>query len=150
MLAVDGLLADLQAALESAEPHRRIVSVTAPVDLDDPTAAVFASRLASDRWFCWEQPDRDGFALATLGSVHEIVSRGPGRFDEVSAELARVGRGAISRRSRTRPRPAPGSSGRAASPSRPTAPRPRLGPRCRPRCWCCPSSASCAPAARPS
>ena len=96
MLAVDGLLADLQAALESAEPHRRIVSVTAPVDLDDPTAAVFASRLASDRWFCWEQPDRDGFALATLGSVHEIVSRGPGRFDEVSAELARVGRGAIS------------------------------------------------------
>ena len=97
MLAIDGLLADFDEALEAAEPHRRIVSVTAPVDLDDPAATVFASRLTSDRWFCWEQPDRDGFALATLGSVHEIVARGPHRFEEVSAELARVGRGALSR-----------------------------------------------------
>ena len=64
MIAVDSLLAELDAALEAAEPHRRVVSVTAPVDIDDPGAAVFASRLASDRWFCWEQPDSDGFALA--------------------------------------------------------------------------------------
>ena len=32
-------------------------------------------------------------------------------------------------------------SGRAASPSRPTAPRPRLGPRCPPRCWSLPELA---------
>jgi salicylate biosynthesis isochorismate synthase/menaquinone-specific isochorismate synthase len=97
MLAVEGLLSELDAALEAAEPHRRVVSVTTKVDVADPTATVFASRLASDRWFCWEQPDRDGFALATLGSTHEIVSRGAERFEEVSAELARVSRGAISR-----------------------------------------------------
>jgi isochorismate synthase len=41
--------------------------------------------LASDRWFCWEQPDRE-FALAGLGVVHEAVSRGARRFDEVARE----------------------------------------------------------------
>jgi isochorismate synthase len=97
VIAVDSLLTELDAALEAAEPHRRIVSVTAPVDIDDPSAAVFASRLASDRWFCWEQPDSDGFALAALGSAHEVVARGPRRFEEVMAEITRVGRGAISR-----------------------------------------------------
>ena len=97
MIAVDSLLAELDAALDAAEPHRRLVSVTAPVDIDDPSAAVFASRLASDRWFCWEQPDRDGFALAALGSTHEVVSRGPRRFEEVMAEIARISRGAIAR-----------------------------------------------------
>jgi salicylate biosynthesis isochorismate synthase/menaquinone-specific isochorismate synthase len=46
---------------------------------------VFASRLASDRWFCWEQPDRE-FALATLGVAHEATSRGEGRFADVARE----------------------------------------------------------------
>jgi hypothetical protein len=95
VIAVDGLLAELDAALAAAAPNRRMVSVTARVDIADPTASVFASRMASDRWFCWEQPDRDGFALATLGSAHEIVARGGKRFDDVARELARVGRGAI-------------------------------------------------------
>ncbi len=44
---------------------------------------MFASRLASDRWFCWEQPDR-GFALAALGVAHEVTSRGPDRFRDVA------------------------------------------------------------------
>ena len=96
MIVADGLLAELDAALAAAEPHRRVVSVTSRVDIADPSATVFASRLASDRWFCWEQPNRDGFALAALGSAHEIVARGPKRFADVSRELARVGRGAIS------------------------------------------------------
>ena len=55
---------------------------------------VFASRLASDRWFCWEQPDR-GFALAGLGVAHEATSRGERRFAEVAEECLRVGRGAV-------------------------------------------------------
>jgi len=97
VIVADGLLAELDAALAAAEPHRRVVSVTTSVDIADPSATVFASRLASDRWFTWEQPDRDGFALAALGSAHEIVSRGPQRFEEVARELARVGRGAIAR-----------------------------------------------------
>ena len=95
MIAVESLLDELDAALAAAEPHRRVVSVTAGVDIADPTAAVFASRLASDRWFCWEQPDRDGFALAALGSAHEIVSRGRGA-SWMSREVARVSRGVIS------------------------------------------------------
>jgi salicylate biosynthesis isochorismate synthase/menaquinone-specific isochorismate synthase len=55
---------------------------------------VFASRLASDGWFCWEQPDR-GFALAGLGAAHRSVSRGDGRFAEVGAECLGVGGDAI-------------------------------------------------------
>ncbi|HWJ42281.1 MAG TPA: hypothetical protein VNR67_02510, partial [Solirubrobacterales bacterium] len=62
----------MAAALQEASGRRRrtLVSVTKEVEVDDPCAAVFASRLASDRWFCWEQPDRE-FALAGLGVAHE-------------------------------------------------------------------------------
>ena len=58
------LLADLGEGLEraAAAPGRTLVSATAAVDVGDPIALAFASRLASDRWFCWEQPDR-GFAV---------------------------------------------------------------------------------------
>ena len=56
-----------------------------PVDGIDPCAVVFASRLASDRWFCWEQPDRK-FALAALGAAHEVTSRGPARFRDAARE----------------------------------------------------------------
>ncbi len=71
-----------------------MVSVTVEVDVADPCAAVFASRLASDRWFCWEQPDR-GFALAGLGIAHEAASRGEGRFADVAEECLRTGRDAV-------------------------------------------------------
>lgn len=74
--------------------RRTLVSFTTQVDDIDPCAAVFASRLASDRWFCWEQPDR-GFALAALGTAHKATSRGDGRFEEVAAECLRVGEGAV-------------------------------------------------------
>jgi len=55
---------------------------------------VFASRLASDRWFCWQQPDRE-FALAGLGVAHEATSRGPERFADVAAECLRGARNAV-------------------------------------------------------
>jgi salicylate biosynthesis isochorismate synthase/menaquinone-specific isochorismate synthase len=79
------VLAGLRAGLEraAARGRRTLVSVTAPIEGVDPCAAIFASRLASDRWFCWEQPDRD-FALAALGVVDEATSRGPSRFDDVA------------------------------------------------------------------
>jgi isochorismate synthase len=73
-------------------PRRTLVSVTSEVEVEDPSGAVFASRLAGDRWFCWEQPDRDGFALAGLGTAHEVVSRGEGRFADVVAACAEVTR----------------------------------------------------------
>lgn len=81
-------------ALGAERGRRTLVSVTREVELDDPCAAVFASRLASDRWFCWEQPDRD-FALAGLGVAHEASSRGEGRFADVADECLRVGAGAV-------------------------------------------------------
>jgi salicylate biosynthesis isochorismate synthase/menaquinone-specific isochorismate synthase len=68
------------------------VSVTCEVEIDDPSAAVFAARMAGDRWFCWEQPERDGFALAALGSAAEVVARGAGRFAELGASCAETGR----------------------------------------------------------
>jgi salicylate biosynthesis isochorismate synthase/menaquinone-specific isochorismate synthase len=74
--------------------RRTLVSVTVPVEGVDPCAAVFASRLASDRWFCWEQPDR-GFALAALGVAHQSTSRGGARFGEVAGECLRLSEGAV-------------------------------------------------------
>jgi isochorismate synthase len=74
--------------------RRTLVSVTVEVDVADPCAAVFASRLASDRWFCWEQPERE-FALAGLGVAYEAASRGEGRFADVADECLRTGRDAV-------------------------------------------------------
>ncbi|MBA3864757.1 MAG: isochorismate synthase [Solirubrobacterales bacterium] len=76
------------------------------VDVGDPCAAVFASRLASDRWFCWEQPDRD-FALAGLGVAHESASRGRQRFADVARECMRTGGDAV----RDEPRGLPAGAG---------------------------------------
>jgi salicylate biosynthesis isochorismate synthase/menaquinone-specific isochorismate synthase len=42
----------------------------------DPSAVVFASRRPDDDWFCFEQPDRDGAALATLGCVARVGAAG--------------------------------------------------------------------------
>ena len=74
--------------------RRTLVSATVPVEGVDPCALAFASRLASDRWFCWEQPDR-GFALAALGAAHEAVSRGEGRFRDVARDCFAAGGDAI-------------------------------------------------------
>ena len=66
------------------------MSATVEAEVRDVSAVAFASRLAGDRWFCWEQPDRDGFAIAALGSAHEVVSRGQGRFRDVVEACERV------------------------------------------------------------
>lgn len=50
--------------------------------------------MATDRWFCWEQPDRE-FALAALGVAHEATSRGAERFGDVARECARLREGAV-------------------------------------------------------
>jgi salicylate biosynthesis isochorismate synthase/menaquinone-specific isochorismate synthase len=92
-VAATELLSELLA--QAVQRRRRtLVSVTVETDVADPCAAVFASRLASDRWFCWEQPDRE-FALAGLGVAHEAASRGEGRFADVAEECLRTGRDAI-------------------------------------------------------
>ena len=84
------LLAELRQGAERGGGHRRrLVSVTIPAEFDDACGAVAAARLASDRWFCWEQPDR-GFALAALGTAHEAVSRGPARFRDVARDCLEI------------------------------------------------------------
>jgi isochorismate synthase len=82
------------AELATTRSRRTLVSVTTAVGVLDPCAVVFASRLASDHWFCWEQPDR-GFALATLGVAHEATSRGEGRFEDVARECLGMNEGAV-------------------------------------------------------
>jgi len=92
----DALLSGLENGLERAagRGRRTLVSTTAPAEGLDPSAVAFASRLASDRWFCWEQPDR-GFALGAIGNAHEAVSRGPERFRDVDRECLRIAGEAI-------------------------------------------------------
>ncbi|HET8593334.1 MAG TPA: isochorismate synthase [Solirubrobacterales bacterium] len=69
---------------------RRLVSATVEVETTtDPSAIAAGSRLATDRWFCWEQPDRD-FALAGIGTATEVVSRGPERFRELAEGCSRA------------------------------------------------------------
>lgn len=79
-----------------AKGGRTLASATVRIDAADPAAVVNASRLAADRWFCWEQPERDGFALAALGSAHEVVSRGADRFRDVGADCSVLVRNAVS------------------------------------------------------
>jgi salicylate biosynthesis isochorismate synthase len=49
----------------------------------DPTAVVVGSRRPLEPWFCFEQPDRAGSALAALGSVAALEASGPDRFTEL-------------------------------------------------------------------
>jgi isochorismate synthase len=93
----EALLSALAGGLDEAagRDRRTLVSATAGASEVDPAAAVFGSRRASDRWFCWEQPERE-FALGALGSAHEVVSRGPGRFADVARGCLEFARDRIS------------------------------------------------------
>ncbi|MDQ4047772.1 MAG: isochorismate synthase, partial [Actinomycetota bacterium] len=63
-----------------------VASVTVPVPASvDPSAAVLAARRAEDRFFCFEQPDRDGYAVCGLGEVAVMKARGGDRFESVVA-----------------------------------------------------------------
>jgi salicylate biosynthesis isochorismate synthase len=63
-----------------------LAGVTFPVHRGlDPSAVVAAWRRADEPWFLFEQPDRDGAALAALGCAHAIRGAGPDRFAAVAA-----------------------------------------------------------------
>jgi isochorismate synthase len=63
-----------------------LIGLTVIVDpAVDPSAVAFASRAPGEDWFCFEQPDRGGAALAALGVVRRLEASGPGRFAEVAA-----------------------------------------------------------------
>ncbi len=92
MLETQSILARVEELADRARGSRRLLSITTEVELADPSAAVFAARRADDRWFAWEEPDRDGFAIGTVGSAHEAISRGRGRFADLVAECAAITR----------------------------------------------------------
>ena len=78
----------VERARALARRHGRlaVASVTVPVPAEvDPSAAVLSARRTDDRFFCFEQPDRDGYAVCGLGAVATMGSGGPGRFESVVA-----------------------------------------------------------------
>jgi isochorismate synthase len=90
--STETLLTALEGAVSRVDPTQptRLVSATVEIDSDvDPAAIAAGSRLAADRWFCWEQADR-GFAVAGLGSATQVISRGEDRFAELAERCARA------------------------------------------------------------
>ncbi len=63
-----------------------VASVTVAADpAVDPTAVVTSSRCPGEAWFCFEQRDREGTALAALGAVRTLEASGGRRFAELTA-----------------------------------------------------------------
>jgi isochorismate synthase len=96
--ACEALADRVERAVERARrdgaPALAAVTVPVPADLD-LSAAVLRARRPDDRFFCFEQPDRDGFVLAGLGCAIALESRGPGRFREVATRARDLGRRAF-------------------------------------------------------
>ncbi len=90
--ALDGaagalLLGRCERAVRKARRNGRpvIAAVTIAVADDvDPSAVILASRLPGEPWLCFEQPDRDGAAIAALGSVARVTGAGSDRFKTVA------------------------------------------------------------------
>jgi len=90
--STETLLARLEDALTRTDRSTptRLVSATVEIEANvDPAAIAAGSRLAADRWFCWEQLDRD-FALAGVGSAVQVVSRGEDRFSDLTQRCTRA------------------------------------------------------------
>jgi salicylate biosynthesis isochorismate synthase/menaquinone-specific isochorismate synthase len=93
--AIDALLVPgLRAARHAGAP--RLVSASARWrGVQDPTAVIAASRGPGEPWFCLEQPDRGGSALAALGTAVALEERGSGRFGELARRWRRLAGEAI-------------------------------------------------------
>ena len=86
-VASERLESRVMAALRLARRGggRAFASVTVAVAGDlDVSAAVLAARRADDRYFCFEQPDRDGYAICGLGTAAVVTGSGPGRFGDAA------------------------------------------------------------------
>lgn len=81
------LQARLASALKRARATGRPVLSSLTTQLSrpvDPSAVIVASGRPGEEWFCFEQPDRDGWALAALGCERRLEARGADRFGEVA------------------------------------------------------------------
>ncbi len=74
-------------AIRRARRHgEALAAITIPLPRGaDPTSIAAASRRAGEPWFSFEQPERDGFALAAVGCAAAIDERGPQRFVRAAA-----------------------------------------------------------------
>ncbi len=83
---VERLHGHLVEGVRRARRHgEALVAVTvAPSGLSDPTAVAVASRRPGEPWFAYEQPERNRFALATLGCAAALDAEGPERFTLVA------------------------------------------------------------------
>jgi salicylate biosynthesis isochorismate synthase/menaquinone-specific isochorismate synthase len=86
-------------AVERARRLRRPIVASVTLDVDpalDVAGLVFATRGAEERYFVWEQPDRDGFALGCIGSAWEVGPLPAGdRFRHAGERCADVLRDAV-------------------------------------------------------
>ncbi len=81
------------AALARRLGFRAFASVTVPTSADiDPSATVIAARRGHERFFCMEQPGRDGFAVCGVGAATTVTRSGLDRFKGVAADNRRAGR----------------------------------------------------------
>jgi salicylate biosynthesis isochorismate synthase len=102
------LVRRVSSALRRARAEGRPVLFSVSSALEgrrDPSAIIAASRRAGEPWFCFEQPERDRFALAALGSVTELTGAGPDRF----ASMSRQWRELVARAQAESPSGPPGS-----------------------------------------
>src|SRR3954469_5524594 len=73
-----------------------LAAVTMRVDGGvDPAAVACASRRPGEPWFVFENPDREGAALATLGGARALEATGPDRFRRVAALWRELAGGAV-------------------------------------------------------
>jgi salicylate biosynthesis isochorismate synthase len=83
---------------DAAERTRRdgrewVATLTVPVAAElDLSAAVLGARRPGERFFCFEQPDRDGYTVAGLGEAAVLEAAGPRRFGEVAEAARELGR----------------------------------------------------------
>jgi salicylate biosynthesis isochorismate synthase/menaquinone-specific isochorismate synthase len=89
-LLADRLGRALALTRRGGGPAVAAVTIPLPAELD-VSAAVLAARRPDDRFFCFEQPDRDDFALAALGSAAAVDAAGPGRFAEATRQVRELG-----------------------------------------------------------
>ena len=83
----------VERAVRRARRERRPIVASASLRIEpdvDLSAAVLRARGPGDRSHCLEQPERDGFALATLGCAIAVEARGPDRFQEAAAACRRL------------------------------------------------------------
>ncbi|MDQ3935927.1 MAG: hypothetical protein M3340_15000, partial [Actinomycetota bacterium] len=83
-------------ALARRERRRIIAGISVPLDESlDLSAAVLAARSGGEAAFCFEQPDRDRFALAGLGTAAVVEASGADRFAAVVRECRELAHGAL-------------------------------------------------------